>query len=557
MTEPAGERVRVLLVDDDEDDSLLTRDLLREIAHSRFEVDWEGSYETGMERLVRGAHDVCLVDYRLGARDGVEFLQEAASRQATTPLILLTGQGDHDTDLAAMNAGAADFLDKGRLTADVLDRSIRYAVQHRRIEESRLRLVTERAARTQAELAAAAAREHAGDLEREVRERRRVEEALRASEGLVRAIVDTAADGIVSVQEDGTITAWNPAAERIFGFTAQEALTRSFGSLLLDSEDEAPPPGPPDPLGPLARTPPGTVRGLTALRKDGAVVPVELSIGETRVGDRRILTAIVRDVTERKRTERELARRAEELARTNEYLEQFAHVASHDLQEPLRAVASFTQLLQERYAGRLDDQADEMVGYIVEGVRRMHDLIAALLAFSGVSKGGGPTFTEVDTAQALDKAVANLAIVVHDSGGAITHGPLPRVLGDAAQITQLFQNLVGNALKFRSTEPPRVDVQAHRREDRWVFSVRDNGIGIRPEHIGRIFLLFQRLHHREEYPGTGLGLAICKRIVQNHGGHIWAESQPEEGSTFLFTLPALGSEAEDGLRREAPAAPRA
>ena len=231
-----------------------------------------------------------------------------------------------------------------------------------------------------------------------------------------------------------------------------------------------------------------------------------------------------------------LARYAEELARSNAELEQFAYVASHDLQEPLRMVASFTQLLGRRYRGKLDQDADEFIGYAVDGANRMQHLINDLLAYSRVGTRSKP-LAPTDCNAVFQQARDNLATAVEETSTVIYQDPLPMVLGDEVQLLQVFQNLIANAIKFRGAEPPQIQVTAARQGPEWVFAIQDNGIGIAPEHQERIFSIFQRLHQRSEYPGTGIGLAICKKIVERHGGRIWVESQPGKGSTFYFSLP--------------------
>jgi signal transduction histidine kinase len=228
---------------------------------------------------------------------------------------------------------------------------------------------------------------------------------------------------------------------------------------------------------------------------------------------------------------------ADELSRSNQDLEQFAYVASHDLQEPLRMVTGFVQLLQKRYQGALDASADQYIDYAVDGAKRMQELINDLLSYSRVgtrAREAVPT----EAGQMLDRALANLAASIHETGAEIRHGALPKVRADGAQLVQLFQNLIGNAIKFRGDRAPKVTVDARRDDGQWLFRVEDNGIGIDPEYKDRIFLVFQRLHSRREYPGTGIGLAICKKIVDRHGGRIWVESQAGRGATFCFTLPA-------------------
>ncbi|MGA9348780.1 MAG: ATP-binding protein, partial [Anaerolineae bacterium] len=257
--------------------------------------------------------------------------------------------------------------------------------------------------------------------------------------------------------------------------------------------------------------------------------------------------AAQRELAERKWAEEVLKQTMAELERSNKELEQFAYVASHDLREPLRMVTSYVQLLARRYQGKLDADADDFIAYAVDGATRMQALINDLLAYSRVGTRGKP-FEPTDCEAVFEQALTNLQVAIEESGAAVTHDLLPTVMADATQLTQLFQNLIGNAIKFRSEEPPRVHISVNRqskianRKSEWVFSVRDNGIGIDPEYHERIFLLFQRLHTREEYPGTGIGLAVCKKIVERHGGRIWVESQPGKGSIFYFTIPVISDQ---------------
>jgi PAS domain S-box-containing protein len=250
------------------------------------------------------------------------------------------------------------------------------------------------------------------------------------------------------------------------------------------------------------------------------------------------------DETARREAEEALARTADELRRSNRELELFAHVASHDLQEPLRTVASYTQLLARRYGERLDNDAKQFIQFSVQAAKRMQALLQDLLAYGRVSRRATP-LSRVDSDKVLADVLANLKIAIEEAGALVTHDPLPTVMADPTQLMQLLQNLVANAIKFRGTDQPRIHVSAGATpaaegsvESQWTFLVKDNGMGIEPRYFERIFLIFQRLHTRDEYPGTGLGLALCKKIVERHGGRMWVESSPGNGSTFLFTLPS-------------------
>ena len=242
------------------------------------------------------------------------------------------------------------------------------------------------------------------------------------------------------------------------------------------------------------------------------------------------------DITPRKRAQEKLARQADELARSNAELQEFAYVASHDLQEPLRVISGFVQLLSDRYSGQMDETADEFIGYVVDGTERMKILINDLLEYSRVGTRGRP-LEPVESSSALEHALANLRVAINESNAKITHDRLPKVQGDINQISQLFQNLISNGMKFCSDKRPEIHISSVRLGESWVMSVSDNGIGIDPAHNDRIFGMFKRLHGRGEYPGTGIGLAICSKIVERHMGKIWVESEVGNGATFSFTLP--------------------
>jgi PAS domain S-box-containing protein len=360
---------------------------------------------------------------------------------------------------------------------------------------------------------------------------------------LLHGIVQLASDGIIAIDDQERIRLFNRGAEEIFGYTADEVLGEKL-EVLLPERYRAVHHAEHLPYFSRAHETSrrmGERREVYGRRKGGEEFPAEVSISKVDVEGRRLYNAVVRDVTERRRYEAALRERGEALQRSNDELERFAYVASHDLQEPLRMVASYTQLLARRYHGKLDAQADKYINFAVDGAQRMQALINDLLALSRVGTQGKP-FERVDVAAVIRRTLRWLERALEEADGTVDVGPMPSVLGDAGQLDQLFQNLVANALKFRRPGVrPVVTVRAERRHapaEEWLFSVADNGIGFEPEFAERIFIVFQRLHTRAEYPGTGVGLAICKKIVERHGGRIWAESVPNAGTTFFFTIPA-------------------
>jgi len=366
----------------------------------------------------------------------------------------------------------------------------------------------------------------------------RATEALAQSQGTFEGILAIASDAVVSVSAAQTITFFNHGAEKIFGYSAREVIGESLEMLIPEfaRQDHAKHLVAFAASGVSARRM-GERGEITGRRKNGEVFPAEASISNLDVGGTLVFTAVLRDVSERRKSEESVAAKTLELARSNAELEQFAYVASHDLQEPLRMVASYTQLLARRYQGQLDADADEFIGYAVDGVTRMQSLINDLLAYSRVgSRASEPV--PVDMNDVFAQVSKDLDAAIREAGATVTSGPLPAVRGDRSQFAQLLQNLIGNAIKFHRQESPVVEVTARREAGECVFAVRDNGIGIAPEFRERIFVIFQRLHSRSEYPGTGIGLSICRKIVDRHGGRIWIESNEGQGTTFFFALPA-------------------
>ena len=367
--------------------------------------------------------------------------------------------------------------------------------------------------------------------------RKRAEQELVENRQRLAGIVGSAMDAIISMDAAQRIVLFNAAAEKMFRCSAAEAIGQPL-ERFIPERFRAAHAGHVRAFGEAGTTSRamGRLTSLSALRADGEEFPMEASISQGEVRGQKVFTVILRDITDRKRVEEALQRTAEELVRSNKDLQQFASVASHDLQEPLRTVTGFVQLLQKKYKNQLDPKADQFIEFVVDGAKRMETLIKDLLAYARVGSQG-LELAATDAGAALRQAVHNLSMSIQETAAEITYGELPTVRADAGQLVQLFQNLLGNALKFRGEAPPRIHVDACRNEDHWLFSVRDNGIGIAPESLDRIFLIFERLHTRTQYPGTGIGLAICKRIVDRHGGRIGVESEPGRGTTFNFTLP--------------------
>jgi PAS domain S-box-containing protein len=408
---------------------------------------------------------------------------------------------------------------------------------------------------------------------RDVTERKRAEETIQRVNAYNRSLIEASLDPLVTINPDGTISDVNAATVRVTGYSREDLIGTYFSNYFTEPARAK--------AGYKRVFRDGTVRDyeLQIRHRNGHVTPVLYNAAVFRDGNGNVagVFAAARDITEQKRAEEalmraynelddrvkertaellvanqhleqeitrhkatadELGRKSEELARSNLELQQFAYVASHDLQEPLRAISGFTELLEKRYKGHIDEKADKYIHFIVDGTRQMDQIIHDLLAYSRVQTRA-QEFGLTDTNKALDQALSNLHSSIQARGAVITQDPLPQIHADSTQITLVFQNLIGNALKFQKPgTTPRIHISAGRENDVWRFSVTDNGIGIEPRFADRIFMIFQRLHAKGEYEGTGIGLAICKRVVERHGGAIAVESEPGAGSTFSFTIPS-------------------
>jgi PAS domain S-box-containing protein len=495
----AKTRLSALLVEDNPLDAEL---MVRKLEHEGYEVSSNRvQTEAEFRALIASVqYDVVLADYNLPEWMGMEALEILRQRGLDIPFILVTGALGETKAVECMQKGVTDYILKDSLAR--LPGSVQRALRERRLRQQQ----------KQAEL------------------------ALRASEERHRQLFEQSANAITVCEMefdaqglpcDYRFLAANPAFEQMTGLLRDQVLGHNALEILPDLEQAWI-----DMFGKVVNTgEPVTFdqysRSLRRYYQGSAYRP--------QPGQ---FAASFMDVTERRRSEEELAKKVAELARSNRDLEQFAYVASHDLQEPLRMVASYAQLLGERYRGKLDENADKYIGYAVEGALRMQTLIQDLLAFSRVGRNGSAR-TPTDCNAVLEQALQNLQAAIRESHASITHDPLPVVASERSQLVQVFQNLIGNAIKFRGNDPPAISVSAEKQADAWTFTVADNGIGIAPEHKDAIFVIFQRLHTRTEYSGNGIGLAVCKKIVEQHGGRVWVESEAGHGSSFRFTLPLL------------------
>jgi PAS domain S-box-containing protein len=418
---------------------------------------------------------------------------------------------------------------------------------------------------------------------RDVTVKKQAAEALRQSEERFRLFISNVTDyAIFALDPEGRVANWNAGAAGITGWRSQEILGQHFEVFFTPEDVQAGRPA--HELEIASTTGRYTEEGwrrrkdgsrywsslvLSALRDESGKLKgftqVARDITERKIADEALLEARANlerrvaertaqltaaneglrlEVEERRRVEAEVAKQAAELGRSNHDLEEFAYVASHDLQEPLRVVGNFAHLLSERYRGRLDANADDFLGFMTDGVTRMRQLISDLVDYSRAGTGAAPR-EQVDCEVALRQAVSNLRVLIAESGAEVTRGILPTLVADFTQLVQVFQNLIGNAIKYRGTEAPRIQVNANRAGPDWEFSVSDNGVGVSGENAERVFSIFERLPGGGTTPGAGVGLALCKRIVERHGGRIWIDPSTGNGSTFRFTLPALEETAKE------------
>jgi PAS domain S-box-containing protein len=485
-----NDRLRVLLVDSDPNDRALAALVLRQEL-AELEIEEAGDAMVLADRLPRGGYAAVVTEYRLAWGNGLQVLESVKSLDPDCPVVLFASAGSEAVAAEGVRRGLAAYLVKG--SAGYLE-----------LPSTVLRVV-ERSA------ALRACREASASYQR---------------------LTEELALGTFVAGSDGRLSRASPAMARILGYEKPElVLGQSLADFLSDETLQA------QLLASMARG--RQLRDLEAgvRRPGGDLAWVSLTawpVVDTAAGAIRYEGA-VQDISGRRQTERELSERAAVLGRSNEELQQFAYVISHDLQEPLQLIARYARLLANHGTIAADEDANRYLAHLLQCTDLMQAMINDVLAYARVDTQAKP-FAPVDFAEVVTKAMANLGASVDESGGQLSWERLPVLAADGAQMVQLFQNLIGNAVKFRRGKP-QVRIFAVEEAKRCTFAVADNGIGIAQEHLERIFGMFQRLHTAAEYPGTGIGLAICKRIVERHGGRIWAVSEPGQGSTFCFTIP--------------------
>jgi len=510
------QRMKILLVDDTPDTLVSLEAALYGLGE---ELVVAHSGKEALRHLLHADFAAILLDVRMPEMDGFETAELIRSRPRSrqTPIIFLTGYKNEEHLFRGYDLGAVDFLFKP-IVPEVLRSKVSVFVE---------------LGRSSAKL-----KEQADALRKQA-------EILTKAELKFRSLLEAAPDAMVMCRDDGEIVMVNSQTEVVFGCGRDNLLSRNIRSLVPDWEFQRP-----TELDQEAalKLQPGDIRELYAVREDNSTFPVAISVRPLYMEDGVVITTAIRDISLRRKNEEQIrelnatleqrvVERTEALMRSNEELQQFAYIASHDLQEPLRTVSIFAQLLAKRFGGKLDADAHQFIRYIVESSERMERLIHDLLDFSRVDARGTDHFVRMSCDEALNDAIRNLHSLIEENQAVMTLGRLPVVLADPVQVTRLFQNLLVNSIRFRSEDPPHIQIAAEMGDGEWRFSVRDNGIGIEPQYAEKVFGIFKCLHSRDKYPGSGMGLAICRKIVSRHQGRIWVESELGKGATFHFTLP--------------------
>ncbi|HVW10652.1 MAG TPA: ATP-binding protein [Bryobacteraceae bacterium] len=525
--EPVPEsRSRVLLVDDSPENLISLEAALEGLGA---DLVCAGSGMEALRHLLDEDFAAIILDVKMPDMDGFQTAEMIRSRKRSRhiPILFLTGYKSDEHLFRGYDLGAVDFLFKP-VVPEILRSKVNVFVK----------------------------------LSRNTELLRQQAEALSKTEQKFRSLLEAAPDAMIISAEDGRITLVNSQAERLFGFRREELAGENIQTLLPEWKG--------------LQTSAGSHKEVKGVRKDRSSFPAEISLSPLNTEEGLLVTSAIRDITERKKIDeaiRELNARLEErvtertrelreaneaLRQSNDDLSQFAYAASHDLQEPLRMVALYGQLFQKRYAHKLDEEAGRSLGFMITGAQRMEMLLRDLLVYSQTGSDEEPS-GPVDCQEVLAKVALNLQAAIEQNKATVTWSRLPEVKAHEIRIVQLFQNLVGNAIKYRGAEPPVIKVSAEQQDGHWLFGVEDNGIGIKPEYSQQVFGIFKRLHGHS-YPGTGIGLAICQRIVERYGGRIWVEPAIPQGSKFCFTMPRVavdGRRSGESTGHEASRAPAA
>jgi PAS domain S-box-containing protein len=503
-------QLRVLLVEDSATQAHVRR---AQLLHYGFEVEVLTRLADVLKRLAQPGIDVILLDLTLPDSAGLDTFFAVHTLAEDAPIVILSADDDEEIALQAMKGGAQDYLIKGRASPDSIGRCLTYAV-----------------------------------------ERNQIEAELRHSEKLTRLILENSYDAFWAIDSAGELIGWNKQAENTFGYSREEVLGKRLEDAIvlprfLESHLKI--------MDEMLKTGHSRIlnRRIEVLlrRKDDTDVPVELVVFPVQVGELTTYCTFAHDITERRQIEERTRRLNEELEQrvqertsalqvSNAQLQQFAKIASHDLQEPLRSVEGYANLLEKRYRGKLDSDGDEFIDFIQEGIKRMLELIQSVLRHSSIESSDVKQMSVVDMRKVLKEVLENLRVAIEETQSTVLVGDLPNVQANRTEMVQLFQNLIGNAIKYHGKEAPIIKVSCEENVHELVFSVEDNGIGIESKYADKIFDMFARLHGKTQFKGTGIGLAICKKIVETHCGRIWIQSEPGKGSIFIFTLPKVAVE---------------
>lgn len=515
---PVERRMKILLVDDTPENLVSLEAALNGLGE---ELVLATSGREALHHVLNDEFAAILLDVRMPEMDGFETAELIRSRPRSRqiPILFLTGYRNEEHLFRGYDLGAVDFLFKP-IVPEVLRSKVAVFVE---------------LSRTNAKL-----KQQADELRKQA-------EVLQKAEQKFRSLFEAAPDAMVMCRDDGEIVMVNSQTEALFNCRRDKLISENIRTLVPGWAFRLQP-GWDDEWGSARVQPAERGMELEAFATDRGTFPVEITFSPLHTDEGALITSAIRDISERKRAEEQIQQlntnleervleRTEALLSSNEELQQFAYVASHDLQEPLRNVSIYAQLLAKRYQGRLQGDADQFIAFIVSSAQRMEKLIHDLLDFSQVESRGPHFFTRMSCEDALDDAIRNLHSLIEESGAIITRGPLPPLKGDPVQFTRVFQNLLVNSMKYRGEEPPRIHIAAHGSGSEWLFSVKDNGIGIEPQYAEKVFGIFKCLEPRDKRSGSGMGLAICRKIVSRHEGRIWVESALGKGATFYFTMP--------------------